>query len=161
MVALNSFLLFIQTDRRALGFCEADVCCQNKTDEAGRKSCTFGEPRRFEYREEHPRCGTNGTCEPSVCDHCFLSEDPVGCFTSINAVCNGVTDANGKTWKLEGCYRDYPGYPNYQAYRIAPYCELAKCIVDGGTEYACSCQLAHARCEMFGDTRLYAVSLNE
>ena len=150
-----------------LGLCEVDECCQNKTDEDGRLSCLIGYPNgahsQDKYRADHPRCGMNGTCEPSVCN-CVANNRPGGgfyCAAPINAICNGVTDANGTKWGFEGCYRDYPDYPDLQLYTRTVYCELAKCVVDGGTYGSCYCQVYHSLCELFGDVRMYHVSQNK
>ena len=150
--------LSIQKDSRALGFCTADACCQNKTDEAGRRSCTFGVPNRAEYREENPRCGPNGTCSPSVCT-CFANGIFLfNCTIPYDDICNGVADANGTNWGFEGCVRDYPGYPDFQRYQQTASCEVARCVVDGGTYGSCYCQMYHSLCKAFGDARTYNVS---
>lgn len=146
-----------------LGLCEVDGCCRNKTDEAGRKSCLIGYPNGFhkqdQYRLDHPRCGTNGTCYPSVCT-CYANnmgyKSP--CAVPLNAICNGVTDVNGKQWGFEGCYRDYPDYPDLQLYFKTAYCEIARCYIDGGSYASCYCQVYKNLCEVFGDVRKYHVS---
>lgn len=80
------------------------------------------------------------------------------CGAPLNDICNGVTDANGKQWGFEGCYRDYPDYPDLQLYFKTAYCEMAKCLVDGGSYGPCSCQMYHSLCDVFGDVRKYDVS---
>ena len=154
----------ISTQPDSTGFCEIDACCQNKTDEAGMKSCLSGYPHnypsRYKYRQENPRCGTNGTCEPSICA-CRANSDKVECAASFNDLCNGVTDANGKNWGFEGCYRDYPDYPDFQMYHKTLYCDSVKCIVDGGTYGSCYCQVYQTLCEEFGDVRKYHVSQDD
>lgn len=78
---------------------------------------------------------------------------------ALNDICNGiVTDANGKQWGFEGCYRDYPDYPDLQLYLKTVYCELAKCLADGGSYGPCYCQGYHSLCDVFGDVRKYHVS---
>lgn len=151
---------YTQAGDRALGFCAADTCCQNKTDEAGRISCMFGRFSRNEYREEHPRCGTNGTCSPGVCNCAANRITLFDCFVPYNGICNEVPDANGKRWNFEGCIRDYPGYPDYQLYIRMTTCGISKCIANGGTYGSCLCQLFHSFCKAFGDTRAYSVSGN-
>lgn len=157
----SSLSLSNQTDKRALGFCAADACCQNQTDDAGKRKCTTGQPIRYEYRQENPICGINGTCSPSVCN-CFANGINIfDCAIPYLDICNGVTDANGTNWGFEGCFRDYPGYPEYQLYSRTANCALAKCIVDGGTYGSCYCQMYHTICEQFGDKRQYNVSHDE
>ena len=153
--------MFTQSDSRALGFCAAAACCQNKTDEAGRVSCTYGAPSRLEYRQEHPRCGTNGTCYPGFCDAYVNSMGMNDIAVPLNAICNGVADANGTKWGFEGCVKDYPGYPDYQVYAKTLYCNLANCLVDtANASYgSCYCQAFQSLCEVFGDVRKYDVSL--
>jgi hypothetical protein len=114
---------------------------------------------RDKYRQEHPRCGTNGTCYPGFCDAYESGEDYEDLAVAQNAICNGVTDANGKKWEFEGCIRDYPGYPDYQLYTKSNYCGISKCLVDGGLYGACICQAYKSLCEMFGDVRKIACSL--
>jgi hypothetical protein len=144
------------------GFCEMDACCQNKTDEAGMLSCLEGSyPSRNKYRQDNPRCRTNGTCYPSFCNSYVGALQAFDFAVPLNAICNGVTDANGKKWGIEGCIRDYPGYPDYQLYYTTMNCELAKCFVDGGTEVSCYCQMFHTMCDMFGDAGKYNVSQNK
>lgn len=155
-------LISNQIDKRALGFCAADACCQNQTDDAGKRTCkTAGQPIRYEYRQENPICGFNGTCSPSVCN-CFANGINVfDCAVPYDDICNGVADANGTNWGFEGCFRDYPGYPDYQIYERTANCALAKCIVDGGTYGSCYCQMYHTMCEQFGNKRQYNVSHDE
>lgn len=144
------------------GFCEIDACCQNKTDEAGKRSCLSGYshsyPSRNKYREENPRCGTNGTCSPSVCNCYANGVGKEDCAASFNDICKEVPDANGKIWKFEGCYRDYPDYPDFQLYYKAAYCGVTNCFVDGGKYGSCYCQMFNTLCELFGDVRKYSVS---
>lgn len=121
-------------------------------------SCLDGYPGRNKYRQENPRCGTNGTCHTSFCDAYVGSLGMVDRALQVNDICNGVTDANGKKWGIEGCIRDYPGYPNYQLYYKTFNCDLAKCFVDGGTEVSCYCQMFQNLCEQFGDAGIYGVS---
>ena len=101
----------------------------------------------------------NGTCYPSVCN-CYANYmgDKLYCGAPLNAICNGVTDANGNKWGFEGCYRDYPDYPDLQLYLKTVYCELAKCLADGGSYGPCYCQGYHSLCDVFGDVRKYHVS---
>lgn len=82
----------------------------------------------------------------------------IECVSPINALCNGVTDANGTKWEIEGCIRDYPGYPDYQLYSKTVYCEFANCFADGGTYGSCYCQMYRSLCDQFGDVRKYSVS---
>ncbi|KAL3772687.1 hypothetical protein ACHAWU_004696 [Discostella pseudostelligera] len=114
-----------------------------------------------QYRADHPRCGLNGTCYPSMCT-CYanyMGAKLLYCGAPLNDICNGiVTDANGKQWGFEGCYRDYPDYPDFQLYTKTAYCEMAKCVVDGGSIVPCSCQMYHSLCDVFGDVRKYDVS---
>ena len=124
-------------------------------------SCKVGAPSRVEYRHEHPRCGTNGTCYPGFCDaivNAMKTEDYVAPF---NVICNGVPDANGTKWGFEGCYRDYPDYPDYQLYAKTLNCNLINCFVDtANASYgSCYCQTFQSLCEVFGDVRKYDVSL--
>ena len=121
-------------------------------------ACFDGYPSRNQYRQENPRCGTNGTCHPSFCDAYVNSLGMVYIADTVNDICNGVTDANGTKWGIEGCIRDYPGYPDYQLYYTTNVCNLAKCFVDGGTEISCYCQNFHTLCDMFGDGQKYDVS---
>jgi len=145
-----------QPDERALGFCAADSCCQSKAgDEAGKMSCMFGRFSRIEYREEHPRCGANGTCSTSVCNCAANRNTMFDCFVPYNDICNEVPDANGKQWNFEGCFRDYPDYPDYQLYLRMSRCGIAKCVFNGGTYGSCYCQLFHSFCKAFGDERAY------
>ncbi len=114
---------------------------------------------RNKYRQENPRCGTNGTCHPSICNcNVNYGGSKYECATSFNDLCIGITDANGKIWGFEGCYRDYPDYPDFQAYHKTIYCDVAKCFVNGGSYGSCYCQLFHTLCEEFGDIRKYDVS---
>ena len=104
-------------------------------------------------------CGT--MCKPAVCD-CIYNiwcDCGVECASEIDAVCNGVTDANGTEWTIQGCITDYPQYPGYQEYFINVFCPFAKCIVDGGTFGSCWCQGYKTHCEKFGDERIYVVRL--
>lgn len=147
-----------QLNSSALGFCAADSCCQNKTDEAGMMSCVTDYSSMDKYIHEHPRCGTNGTCYPGLCDSYVSGVGYEGLADGRNAICNGVTDANGTKWEFEGCYRDYPGYPDHQLYAKTVYCGISKCLVDGGSYATCICQAYKSLCEVFGDVRKYAVS---
>ena len=147
-----------QFNSSTLGFCAADLCCQNKTDEAGMMSCVTDYSSMDKYIHEHPRCGTNGTCYPGLCDSYVSGVGYEGLADGRNAICNGVTDANGTKWEFEGCYRDYPGYPDHQLYAKTVYCGISKCLVDGGSYGTCICQAYKSLCEVFGDVRKYAVS---
>ena len=124
-------------------------------------SCTYGNPSRVKYNQEHPKCGTNSTCYPLFCDSYVNATGMVDSADVVNNICNGLTDTNGKKWGIEGCIRDVPDYPDYQLYYTTMYCDNAKCYVDGGTEGSCGCHTFHTLCEMFGDTRKYTVSHHE
>ena len=130
------------------------------------KSCLSGYPHNYpirnEYRQENPRCGTNGTCNPSVCT-CRANYGPYKeeCAASFSDMCNGVTDANGTKWTFEGCYRDYPDYPDFTMYHRIMYCDTTKCYVEGGSYGSCNCQMIHTLCETFGDIRKYHVSQDD
>ena len=125
-------------------------------------SSTFGEPHRVEYRHENPRCGgINATCSPSVCNCYANGLEMFACAAPLHAICIGETDSNGKRWEFEGCFRDYPDYPEYHLYERTAYCEVAKCVVDGhGTYGSCYCQMYHTLCDLFGDVRKYNVSVD-
>jgi hypothetical protein len=125
-------------------------------------SCVTDYSSRDKYRQEHPRCGTNGTCYPGFCDayvNAMKTEDLVAPY---NAICNGVTDANGTKWGFEGCFRDYPDYPDYQLYSKTLNCNLINCFVDSAkmSYGSCYCQAFQSLCEVFGDDRKYDVSLS-
>ncbi len=115
---------------------------------------------RFLQAEEAPKCGANGTCAPSFCTDMGSRFTAYAAAVSLNAICNGYTDAMGKNWTFEGCfdYVDYPGYPGLQEYLRNAYCRFAQCAVDGGTYDSCYCQLYHDLCEKYGDKRPYNVS---
>lgn len=54
-------------------------------------------------------CGES--CKPSTCAcmaNIALEANDVGCATEIDTVCNGVTDANGTEWNIQGCIVGYP-----------------------------------------------------
>ena len=113
---------------------------------------------RLLQAEADPLCGTNGTCLPNACD-CLANGDFVSyeCSQVFHSLCNGYTDADGKHWTFEGCYRGHPDFPGLQEYNRNYGCPLWKCIVEGGTYGSCFCQLYHSLCQTYGDDRPYAV----
>lgn len=113
---------------------------------------------RLLQAEAAPICGTNGTCLPNACD-CLANGDFVSyeCSQIFHSLCNGYTDADGKHWTFEGCYRGHPDFPGLQEYNKNYGCPLWECIVEGGTYGSCFCQLYHSLCQTYGDERPYAV----
>ena len=114
---------------------------------------------RFLQAKETPMCGTNGTCLPSACT-CRANGGVISdqCAPIFNSLCNGYTDANGKNWTMEGCW-DLAEYPGLQKYAIGAYCDMSKCIADGGSSGSCYCQLYHSLCQTYGNERPYNVSV--
>ena len=113
---------------------------------------------RFLEAEAVLKCGTNGTCAPSVCYHLANWHNVYTSAAAFNSICNGYMDTNGRNWTLEGCVGNYPETPNYQMYSMKGICPLAKCVDEGGTYGSCYCQLYNAMCKMYGDERPYVVS---
>ena len=115
-------------------------------------------PRLLQAKET-PMCGTNGTCLLGACTCCanggVISDQ---CAPIFNSLCNGYTDANGKNWTMEGCW-DLAEYPDLQKYAIGAYCDMSKCIADGGSSGSCYCQLNHSLCQTYGNERPYNVSV--
>lgn len=111
--------------------------------------------------DDYVICGP--MCKPSLCE-CFYSGDfaqeqpDTKCIAELDAVCEGIPDADGKEWTIQGCIPDYPLYPKYQDYIVTVYCPMAKCMVDGGTTGSCACQGYKTNCEKFGNERMYTVS---
>ena len=86
-------------------------------------------------------CGAN--CQPSTCicmSNIFLETSGVDCAIEIDAVCNGVTDADGTNWNIQGCI---VGYPYGDSSDIL--CSVAKCRVDGGSFATCWSQPFYAQ----------------
>ena len=115
---------------------------------------------RFLEAEMTLKCGTNGTCAPSICNHFANFFNIYSSAASVNSICNGYIDANGKNWTFGGCFPDYLEVPRRQEYMKNLGCQLAKCFDDGGAYGSCYCQAYHSACEKYGDQRLYEVSLN-
>ena len=107
--------------------------------------------------DDYVGCGT--MCKPAVCDcmYTIYFESGVACASEIDDVCNGVTDASGITWTINGCI-GRPDDPYYQEYFINIYCPFAECIVDGGTFASCWCQVYKTHCQKYGNERYYMVS---
>ncbi len=83
---------------------------------------------------------------------------PMEVLLIFNSLCYGYTDANGKNWTMEGCW-DLAEYPGLQKYAIVTYCNMSKCIADGGSSGSCYCQLYHSLCQTYGNERPYNVSV--
>ncbi len=81
-------------------------------------------------------CGES--CKPSTCvcmTNIFLETSDVGCATEVDAVCNGVTDADGTKWNIQGCIIGYPYGDSSDV-----LCSVAKCRVNGGSFASCWAQ---------------------
>lgn len=109
----------------------------------------FGRTRFLQ--EDQPTCSYPDTCEPNLCACTAKGQYAYDCAAELNAVCNKVYDANGKVWTLDGCTGDVEYYAN-------TYCPFVKCIVEGGTYGACSCQFYQTVCNLYGDRQKYEVS---
>jgi hypothetical protein len=96
-------------------------------------------------------CPKPDTCEPSLCACVSAGGKAYDCAAELNAVCQGVVDASGKTWGIEGCV-NYPDYYNNL------YCPYAKCLIDGGTKGSCGCEFYQNYCETYRDDPEYADS---
>ena len=106
--------------------------------------------------EAYALCGS--TCKPSACNCVYNFWSSVEeCTSEIDTICNGVTDADGTEWSIQGCIPDYPQYPGYQEYFMNLFCPFSNCVVDGGTLGSCRCQMFKTNCEKFGDEHLYMV----
>lgn len=115
---------------------------------------------RFLEAEMALKCGTNGTCAPNICNHFANFFNIYSSAASLNTICNGYIDTNGKNWTFGGCFPEYLEVPRLQEYMKNLGCQLAKCFDDGGAYGSCYCQAYHTACEKYGDQRLYEVSLN-
>lgn len=84
-------------------------------------------------------CGPS--CKPSTCTcmaNIFLETSSIDCATELNAVCNGVIDADGTQWNIMGCIYGYPQVLSSEA-----VCSLAACRVGGGSIASCFAQPFH------------------
>ncbi len=64
-----------------------------------------------------------------------LETSDVGCATEVGAVCNGVTDADGTKWNIQGCIIEY-----LYCDSLDVYCSVAKCRLNGGSFASCWAQ---------------------
>lgn len=135
-----------------------DIGQRSNVDSIG--GANTGLQLRFLEAEMALKCGTNGTCAPSICNHFANFFNIYSSAASFNSICNGYIDANGKNWTFGGCFPDYLEVPRLQEYMRNLGCQLAKCFDDGGAYGSCYCQAYHSACEKYGDQRLYEVSLN-
>eukprot|EP00571_Detonula_confervacea_P010714 CAMPEP_0172297146 /NCGR_PEP_ID=MMETSP1058-20130122/277_1 /TAXON_ID=83371 /ORGANISM="Detonula confervacea, Strain CCMP 353" /LENGTH=362 /DNA_ID=CAMNT_0013006261 /DNA_START=20 /DNA_END=1108 /DNA_ORIENTATION=- len=94
--------------------------------------------------EEELTCHKPDTCEPNLCDCVANGGKGFTCASELNAVCNGVTAADGTEFTIEGCV-------NYPDYYTNLYCPFAACIVGGGASESCGCSFYGESCSIYGN----------
>lgn len=109
---------------------------------------------RFLVTEEADgTCLKPDTCEPALCE-CTLTGKAYECAAELNAVCNGVTGADGTEFNIEGCV-----HVDEVEYYKDLYCSFAECAaVNGGTYGSCGCTFYQMSCDKYKDDPEYMVS---
>ena len=97
-----------------------------------------------EIADEPETCPKPDTCEPTLCNCVSEGGKAYDCAAELHAVCNGMTDANGKTWDIAGCV-------GYAEYYENLYCPYVACLVGGGTRGTCGCTFYEDSCEIYRD----------
>ena len=111
----------------------------------------------FTYTTKEQLC-IEGACAPFYCD-CYANSwannetDVVGevpCAAETADLCNGYTDADGKSWSADGCFGIIVDFAVGNDMLTKSACEAAKCDVNGGTLGQCICQSSNVVCANYG-----------
>ncbi len=101
-------------------------------------------------------CPSPTTCGPDLCECLeYADGDILQCMDPLNQLCQGSKYIDGipGPWSMEECLGE-----QYGRLRAMVYCSFFSCVVDGGSERQCLCNVADSFCTVYKEAQSCASS---